>query len=339
MRTVFLLFWIGAVASFFPGCQRQTTNANSDPPKALFFTPAQMIVGDVRQYDKVQCTFTLHNDTPDEIQITRLQSSCGCTLVEAESDRVEANETDPIKVTIAPGHRVGLFKTFIIVSWRILGAAEVFQSKLDLTYRSVRLIVTNPQSCDFGPVSADKPVSIQFEINRGEDKLDWDDLSLASTKLPVFLKKMSRDKYAVSIVFPIDKFPLGLLKDKLTVNFIKNGTVVEKQPVFVQMRLVSNIEIDPPTIYCGVITKTSVNHPCFQIKSSKNSDLRAIAIESSDPKFVQAKCIQTAPGELGFECSTDANNAAPGDHSGFLLITIQADKKRQIVVPFIAYVD
>ena len=66
--------------------------------------------------------------------------------------------------------------------------------------------------------------------------------------------------------------------------------------------------------------------------------MKLVSIISSDPSFMQVHCVQSEAGKLVFAYST--NGSSPqGNHSGHFLITVESDKKRQILVPFIAYIE
>ncbi len=55
--------------------------------------------GDIKEGDKVECTFMLKNVGKRDLIIRNVKTSCGCTAVTPEKKVVSANESVPLKVT------------------------------------------------------------------------------------------------------------------------------------------------------------------------------------------------------------------------------------------------
>ena len=298
--------------------------------------PDHVYIGEILQNEKRSCVFEVHNDTTESIQITRLYASCGCTSVKAESLNIPPKAVDHITATFTPGLRVGSFASIVTISWQsvTLGPKDI---KVRLSANAVRLLTTDPPICHFGEKDVDHPSPINFVIYRGEAKLPWDNLKLSSTKFKVSCTKVDDNKFAVNLPLSADKFPLGVIQDDITASLLKSDKVVAQTIIPVELKLVSNIKVTPPALYNGVVNQHVSKHGLFSIESTASAGLHFISMASSDSNFIQARCIETQPGKLIFEYTTSAN-CSPGAHSGHLLVSVKTNKQRQVLVPFISYI-
>lgn len=100
-------------------------------------------------------TFTLRNDTGATLQITRLQSSCGCTTAVLGSGKTEQalppGKTLALKVRIDPAHlRPGSVDKFV---WVFVREGVAPAATIEMTGQAPALVRFSPAALDFGRVS------------------------------------------------------------------------------------------------------------------------------------------------------------------------------------------
>lgn len=306
-------------------------------PPSVDCVPDHLDLGDIIQHEERSCTFALHNDTGEAIEIIRLNTSCGCTSVKAESTTVQRGAVDHVTATLAPDLRLGGFESIVTIIWRNVSSDQPNKIRVTLTADAVRLIKTDPPICHFGNVDADHTSLLNFDICRGEAKTPWNNLKLSSTKFDISWTKVDNNKFRVSLPLSADKLPLGVIQDDITASLLEGDKIAAQMTIPVELNLVSDIIVTPPTLYNGVMNQYVSKRGVFSIESTASAGLQFISVDSSDSDFIQARCIKTQPGKLVFEYATNANSS-PGAHSGHFLVSVKTDKSRRVQVPFISYI-
>ncbi|MCK9431656.1 MAG: DUF1573 domain-containing protein [Candidatus Omnitrophica bacterium] len=71
--------------------------------------------GEIQQGKVVSHDFTLKNDTDDIMEITRIHSSCGCTVSECEKKSLMPHQSTPIRVSFKSKGYSGPVTQFVYV--------------------------------------------------------------------------------------------------------------------------------------------------------------------------------------------------------------------------------
>ena len=262
MRRIVYILGVLLLSSLLLACKRQGLHFSSDHGD----------LGDILQDHQKKGTFILRNDTSRIIEIEHLNTSCGCTSADVNSNIILPGSTVEVTAVIAPGTRLGHYSSILSLEWKYADSPQVSEIKFRIIYSALRLIKTDPVVCDFGEVSADKPEMLEVEVDRGESKVPWNNIDVSSLLVDVGCKKVTQDKFALTILIPVDKIPVGLLKDGVAVNLLNDGAVVEQLIIPFQVRLVSNIYAIPPSLYCGVIDQHSPQVGKFLLESSGSAE-------------------------------------------------------------------
>ena len=83
-------------------------HAKKGTPSIITFEEIEHFFGDVIQGEKVTYSFTFHNTGGSDLLITRVSTSCGCTVGKYPREPIKPGEQGDIEVTFDTNRRKGI---------------------------------------------------------------------------------------------------------------------------------------------------------------------------------------------------------------------------------------
>ena len=180
---------------------------------------------------RVECCFTLLNDSSEAIAILSARTTCGCTLSDYPRDPIAPGDSAIVTVTFDPAGRPGQFtkyinvettgtpsKTRLAISGTVIGSEATIAQRFPVDFGALRL-VHNPIL--IGEVSGTRIRSVYSEgYNRSSDSI-----RVSINKAPKWLKvnvapSVVAPGNQLQIIFYIDpeKCPeYGLIEDSIAI--------------------------------------------------------------------------------------------------------------------------
>lgn len=222
-------------------------------PPGVYFEQDVYECGNVLVDQVYHYTFNVRNNSNNEVLITKLQTSCGCTAAKPESDKIPAGGSTAINVSIDTKARPGTFLGQIAVQTDNAEYPLVTtQIKAEVRFEkgSIR---SAPSGIDFGEVVAGTASKRTLVVVRsGQDPLNF---VSASTEMPgitvtrvakkVILTAKAADSEELEVLLS-DKMPLGEFRG--TIRIQTQDATYSTIDIPVRGTVVSPIEVAPNLI-------------------------------------------------------------------------------------------
>jgi hypothetical protein len=253
--------------------------------------------GGVARASKVEHRFRVKNIYKEEVHISGVRSSCGCTSVAIDKDTLKTYETGDIIATLNTRSFTGDRAATLTVTIDKPFYAEV---QLRVTGYIRTDVVLDPPNIDFGSVS---------EGDAGEQRIavayagrnDWKvlDLKNPSPLVDAEIVETSRGNGRVNyelIVKLKPGAPAGYVKDQLTL--VTNDRRETEIPVDIEGRVTSAVSVTPASLFLGVVS--SGKKVTKQLVVRAKQPFRILAVECEDQSFAfkhgeEAKELQMVP--------------------------------------------
>jgi hypothetical protein len=171
MKIISILFGLFLVQAVVIG---QTVGPQIASPESLFD------FGEISEGEIVTHEFEIYNSGDEDLVISKVKASCGCTAAQPEKDLLKSGESTKVNVTFNSARRSGIQKKYVYVfsndkinpqyrlgfTVNILKKNEASSSNIE----SARLVVVNKKH-DFGDVVEGKKVDLNVQLKNSGSKL------------------------------------------------------------------------------------------------------------------------------------------------------------------------
>jgi len=175
--------------------------------------PATHDLGEVRWGNILKYTFRLVNTSHQEVVIERIDTSCGCTAVEASSHRLRPSERGSVTVWLNPTGFVGKMENVVHLYLQGFQQPATFHIQADVN----PLLVPSLPVIDFGRVKPGKRVSTTITLrNSSGQQVQVTRLHSSVDYIHARLLSSVHDRHPVIAISLIDP-PVGRLYARLSV--------------------------------------------------------------------------------------------------------------------------
>jgi hypothetical protein len=207
---------VGAFLIFF-----NIQNKSSQPP-TISFSEEEWDFGKVKEDERPVHIFTIKNTGREELIISRVRSSCGCTATMLSSDNIQPGKLAELKVTFNPtGYNTLVKKDIYIES----NDPQLSKAKITIAIEvepipSPQAFLSNSQ-WDLGLVSQGDLPTFAFTIeNKGEldliiDKIDASEYIQYDTEMPLTI--LPGEKQEITFTYDSSQHELGEVRESVRI--------------------------------------------------------------------------------------------------------------------------
>lgn len=207
---------VGAFSIFF-----NIQNKSSQPP-TISFSEEKWDFGKVKEDERPVHIFTIKNTGREELIISRVRSSCGCTATMLSSDNIQPGKLAELKVTFNPtGYNTLVKKDIYIES----NDPQLSKAKITIAIEvepipSPKAFLSNSQ-WDLGLVSQGDLPTFAFSIeNKGEldlivDKIDASEYIQYDTEIPLTI--LPGEKQEITFTYNSSQHELGEVRESVRI--------------------------------------------------------------------------------------------------------------------------
>ncbi|MDO8588704.1 MAG: DUF1573 domain-containing protein [Armatimonadota bacterium] len=292
--------------------------------------------GTAEEGTRLEHTFLCSNVGVEELVISKLDSTCGCTAATSSLDRIPPGGKAEIKVALdTTGRRGAQGQTVYIhsndpitptVQLQVSGA--VWPSRL----------AYSPRSITFGEVRRGQNVSKEVFLPRSEARPF--EIEKASCDIPFLTAGVTarEDKtgHVVKLDLRTDEAPLGELKGNVTI--YTNHPKDPKVTVSVTATIKGDIDVFPDTLFFGLLKKGSSGHRKLALSTVSE---RPLKIERIDSPFDFLK-VWAVPKVAGKEYELVAvlqRNAPTGYIKSEVVVHTDDPRQSEIKLPVYALIE
>lgn len=238
--------------------------------------------GSVARGAKAEFAFELVNCYKEDVHITGVRSSCGCTTPVVTQDTLKTWEKAEIVASLNTRSFQGQKNATLTVTLDRPFPAEV---QLHISAYIRRDVVFSPGAVDFGSIEQGKPSEKVVDVAyAGRD--DWRivDVRSANPHFEVELTEKERGGGRVSYAMLVrlnSQAPCGYILDQLTV--VTNDRNMTNIPLAVQGRVASALTVSPASLVLGVLAPGQTVTKQLVVRG--NEPFRITKIDCPDPSF------------------------------------------------------
>ena len=265
-------------------------------PQALVQqNPRQMISADQRSHDfgtvarsaKTEHRFAITNIHPQDMHISGVRASCGCTTPIIENDWIKPGETGYILARFNTGSFTGQKQATLTVS-----IDKPLRTELQLTVRGyIRSdIVFNPGEANFGAMEEGTAKNLEITVDYA-GKSDWKILKIAPTDpfLKANFEEVSRanGRIQYKILANLESSaPEGLLNSQIVLE--TNDLRLKTVPLAVLADIQPLLQVSPQSLALGNVKAGETVEKRFVLRSQKEFRLIDIQAENLEVRFEPA---------------------------------------------------
>lgn len=253
--------------------------------------------GGVARASKVEHRFVIKNIYKEDVHISGVRSSCGCTSVAVNNDLLKTYEKGEIVATLNTRAFTGQRSATLTVTIDQPFYAEV-QLRVSGYIRTD--VVLDPSSVELGSVAEGEASEQRIAIAYA-GRSDWQLVGLKNTSplLDAEFVETSRTAGRVNyelIVRLKPDAPAGYIKDQLVL--VTNDRRETEIPVDVEGRIVPALSVTPSSLFLGVVQPGKTVTKQLVVRSKEA--FRIVDIQCDDPSFTfkpadDAREIQMVP--------------------------------------------
>ena len=196
-------------------------NKSSQPP-TISISEEEWNFGKIKEDERSVHIFTLKNTGREELIISRVRSSCGCTATMLSSDNIQSGKSAELKVTFNPTGYNGLVKKDIYIE---SNDPQLPKAKITITTEvepipSPKAFLSNSQ-WDLGLISQGDLPTFTFTIeNKGEldltiDKIDASEYTQYDIEIPLTI--LPGEKQEVIFTYDSSQHELGEVRESVRI--------------------------------------------------------------------------------------------------------------------------
>jgi len=207
---------VGAFLMFY-----NIQNKSSQPP-TISISEEEWNFGKIKEDERPVHIFTLKNTGREELIISRVRSSCGCTATMLSSDNIQSGKSAELKVTFNPTGYNGLVKKDIYIE---SNDPQLPKAKITITTEvepipSPKAFLSNSQ-WDLGLISQGDLPTFTFTIeNKGEldltiDKIDASEYTQYDIEIPLTI--LPGEKQEITFTYDSSQHELGEVRESVRI--------------------------------------------------------------------------------------------------------------------------
>lgn len=244
--------------------------------------------GSVARGAEAQHRFPIKNLYKEDVHVSAVYSSCGCTSPRVTQDLIQSGETAYIVADFNTRSFTGPHTATVTVLFDGQFPAEV---RLNVKGNIRKDVVFIPGKIDLGTIDVGAPVERKVNVSYA-GRSDWQivDVRSANNHFEVELtpKDRSVGRVDYELLFRLKPTaPAGYLNDRLTI--VTNDVANRLIPLAVEGNLVAAMTVSPSSLQMGVVKAD--NRVTKQLIVKGKSDFHVLRVECDDPAF---KC-QVSP--------------------------------------------
>ena len=248
--------------------------------------------GAVARGAKVEYRFKLNNIYEEDVHISSVRSSCGCTQPTIAKDSLKTYEEGAIVAAFNTHSFLGQRHATVTVTFDKPFYAEV---QLNVSGYIRSDIVMTPGSAEFGNVDfgakAEKKLSVTYA---GRD--DWKFLEVKPNNphLLASFKETSRGGGQVVYELTVDlksDTPRGYFKDQ--VMLVTNDQSASHVPVDVEARVVAEVTISPASLFLGVLKPGQKITKQIVVQGKKPFKISGVKCDAEGFEFKTSDAVKT----------------------------------------------
>jgi hypothetical protein len=251
----------------------------------------------VARGSKVQHVFRLKNLYKEDVHISNVRSSCGCTSAEFTKDTLKTHETGEIIATFNTRAFTGERSATITVSFDKPYNAEV-QLKVSGYIRTD--VVLQPAGVEFGSVDAGSPMERRIQIEYA-GRPDWRITAIKAPSAYISAEAIEVRRSANQVAYDLivrlaPDAPVGYLKDELIL--VTNDSRETQLPVDVEGQVVAPISVSPASLFLGVLEPGQTVTKLLIVRAKKPFRITGIVCPNDAFQFKTtdvAKAVHTIP--------------------------------------------
>ncbi len=248
--------------------------------------------GVVARGSKQEYSFVVTNLYKEEIHISGVRSSCGCTTPRVTKDRIQTHEQSEIVVVYNTRSFLGAKSATVTVT-----IDEPFYAEVQLTVSGyIRSdVVFNPGSVEFGSIDAGKGVSQKVSVSyAGRENWEITDVRSANEHFEVELEETLRSGGRVNydmVVRLKDDAPPGYIHDQLFI--VTNDPGASNVSLPVEGQVLSAITVSPAALILGVVKPGESVKKRLVVRGNK--PFKIVSVKCDDASFTFEKDDEAKP--------------------------------------------
>jgi hypothetical protein len=289
----------------------------------MFDNQLEYDFGDLAKGAKAEYRFKIKNRFEEDIHITSVKSSCGCTAPKLS------------KKVLATGEEAELIVDFDTVKFKGSHAATItvefappFSAEVRLQVKGfVRQdVVFNPGRIEFGQVPADEGATENVAVTyAGRENWEIADVRSANANFEVRLREPSRSNGRVEYDMQVrlkKTAPTGYIKDQLTL--VTNDQSHQYIPITVEANVVPSVSVSPTSLHLGVVRPGESVTKQLVVRGTSPFRILDVACEQQKEGSAEAiDCFKFAPGEQHRKLHIIPVTFTANDSTGKIIETIQ----------------
>jgi hypothetical protein len=238
--------------------------------------------GAVARGAKVEYRFKLSNIYEEEVHISGVHSSCGCTSPQISKDSLKTYEEGAIVAVFNTRSFTGQKHATVTVNIDRPFPAEV-QLQVSGYIRSD--IVVYPGEAEFGSIDQGSGAEKKLEVNYA-GRNDWKIVQVKSGNphLVASVAETQRGNGNVSYQLQVrlkPDAPVGYFKDQITL--VTNDSRSTEVPVEVEARIIAEVTLSPSSLFLGVVKPGQKVTKQLVVQAKKPFKIKAVHCD--DPSF------------------------------------------------------
>jgi hypothetical protein len=240
----------------------------ADPTISSMFSETSFDFGNVARNATIEHHFLLTNMGKQEIQLSGVRTSCGCTTPTVETPSIKPGETGSVLAHFNTDRFLGQRGATLTVT---ITKPYYIEVPLKVSGYIRQDVVVDPQQLSFGNVDQGSSVEKKFAVNYA-GRSDWK--ITAATPTQAFLKTTLAEKsrlngkvsYEVSVILEATA-PAGTIQDQIWLT--TNDVTGTKFPVMVSGTVERELTISPVSLNLGDLQTESTVVRSIVLKARK----------------------------------------------------------------------
>jgi len=233
---------------------------------------------------KSEHRFTIKNNFKEDIRISSVQSSCGCTIPQVSKEILSSGEEAELVTEFDTVKFKGPHSATITVTFAAPFSAEV---RLQVRGYVRQDVVFQPGRIEFGQVPAAAGAMQSVAITyAGRDGWKIKDVRSGSENYEVELQETERTDSGVEydmLVRLKKDVPTGYLKDQLTL--VTNDAERQYIPLVVEGKVVPAVDVEPKSLHLGVVRPGESVTKQLVVRGTTPFKILDVACEKPDDSF------------------------------------------------------
>jgi len=249
--------------------------------KKLFETNSHDF-GIVARGSKQEYSFIVNNIFKEDIHISGLRSSCGCTTARITKETLKTHEQSEIVVAYNTKSFLGGKSATVTVTFD-----EPYYAEVQLTVKGyIRSdVVFQPGSVEFGSADSGQGAEVTISVSYA-GREDWEIVDVRSAnehfevELQETLRNGGRVNYDMIVRLKPDA-PSGYIHDQLLI--VTNDSGASNVSLPVEGQVVSALTVSPASLFLGVVKPGDTVKKRLVVRSSK--PFRIVSVRCDDASF------------------------------------------------------